>query len=180
MSENKVNVKPSSKLKLGLIALRKREKQSTPCPHCPPSLNAKYNHTTEHVEAIDGTKVRKLEYCRYNKSSWKCESCVSDYTYENRTGAVRHNRRHHKIISKDNQNEAATNEVMIDDLLMDAIENDSYFGELENEADWMSFTNNLRSIHPSHATFIKVIRGRNVETFLVCESQDKGHVHEEN
>ena len=45
--------------------------------------------------------------------------------------------------------------------------NNSYFGELGNEADWMSFTNNLPSIHPSKATFIKAIHGGNADKFLV-------------
>ena len=137
MSENKVNVKPSSELKLGLIALRKRKNQTITCPHCPVYLNAKHNHTPEYVEAIDGTKVRKLECRRCNKISWKCESCVSDHTHEERAGAIRHTRRHHQIISNDKQNDAATNEVIIDDLPMDEIENDGYFGGLGNEADWM-------------------------------------------
>ena len=43
----------------------------------------------------------------------------------------------------------------------------------------MSFTNNLRSIHPSQATFIKATHGGNADKFLVCNSQDKGHVCEE-
>ena len=179
MSENKMNVKKSPKLNLDLTALGKKKEKTINCPHCPICLNAKYNHTTEHVEAIDGTKVRKLEYYRCNKSSWKCESCVSDHLCENRAGAVRHKRKYHKIISKETQNEAARKEVMIDDLPMDMIENDNHFGELRNEADWMLFTNNLRSIHPSHATFMKAIHGGSADKFLVCNSQDKGHACEE-
>ena len=88
------------------------------------------------------------------------------------------NRRHHKIISKDEHNDAATNKVIIDDLPMDVIENDSYFGRLGNEADWMLFTNNLHSIHSSQATFIKTIREEDADKFSVCKSQHKRHVCE--
>ena len=68
---------------------------------------------------------------------------------------------------------------MIDDLPMYMIENNNYFGELENKADWMSFINNLRSIHPSQETFIKAINGGNADIFLVFNPQDKGHAREE-
>ena len=165
MSENKVNDKPSPKLKLGLIALRKRKIPTITCPYCPAYLNAKHNHTPEHVESIDDTKVRKLECCRCNKTSWKCESCISDHTCYDREGAIRHTRRHHQIISNGKQNDAATKEVIIDDLSMDEIENEGYFGGLGNEVNYVSFTNNLRTIHPSQENFTKAIHEGNVEFF---------------
>ena len=102
-----MNVKVSPKLKLGLTASGKMKNRTITCTHCPNYLNTKYNHATEHVEAIAGTKVRKLE-CHRWKKSWKSGSCVSDHLYENRAGTVRHIRRHHKIISKEKKNEAAT------------------------------------------------------------------------
>ena len=56
-----------TKIKIRLDSFEKEEKQTITCPHYPDYLNTKCNHTTGHVEAIDGTKVRELECRPFNK-----------------------------------------------------------------------------------------------------------------
>ena len=178
MYPNQVNTKPSPNLKLGLSALRKKKITYFTCPNCPLHLNIKYHPTKEHIEALDGTKVKQLQCYRCNKIVWKCDSCNGNHTCDTINSVKLHNRRHHNKKSND-QNTTECTYVIIDNMTMEDIVTDGFFRELGNEADWMAFANNLRTVDQEHRRLITVIHEGNTDKYLVANSQDKGHVDED-
>jgi len=173
------NKKPSPNINVfSWYGSQKKKSKDLNCPHCPSHLNIKYTYTNEYTEATDGTKSRKISCARCKSDGWICESCESNYVYNNMVSVRRHNRRYHyKVVEKTNiesEDEMSTNEGTID-----KIANDGFFHNLDEEENWISFNNNLSHLPKEDRRFTTAIHENNADKYLVAYSQDKGHVDED-
>ena len=78
-------------------------------------------------------------------------------------------RRYHRPNYDDNKG-IETIESLLEDTDYDNIVQDSFFGSLSNEKNWLHFNNNLRKLPSLHQTFVKRMHDDSIDKFLVAHS----------
>ena len=145
------------------------------CPSCPVHLNIMYTYTEEYEEAIDGSKSRQLKCMRCHKTAWICEQCNNNFLFHSLKSLKLHNRRYHKNTTL-SSTQMSKSDVDFEIENADTYAEDGYFNNIQNDENWISFSNNLHHLNLEERSFTTAIHENNADKYLVANSQDKGHV----